>query len=294
MTKPRAESPPIRPAAWPNFVALLLLLLANTLTTSAQINQDIGDLYARTKQVNQFFRRFNAEEDKMGKRLYLGDSLYHDRAYRRSYFPALFELDYQLISPETREAFTQWVSQPEAPIYLDFHGGQWFAQVQARFTTASGRAETATLFLQLQEESIGSKWVLAGAFLPRYDELFFQNQEALPPYGLFLHPLSHELDFMNLDKVFEDPSKTELYASRDFLPDHLTLLLLELKNGQMRFQSVEGTEFHFFQIPGWYFRLSFFNRAGHNTGWLISNLMQLDEEQKKELIKFISHGSIPY
>jgi hypothetical protein len=30
--------------------------------------------YAQTKQVNQFFRRFNAEEDVKGKRTYSGDS----------------------------------------------------------------------------------------------------------------------------------------------------------------------------------------------------------------------------
>ena len=52
---------------------------------SQDVGQYLGDeaaLYAETKQINQFFRRFNCEEDLQGKRLYEGDQSYHDQQSR--------------------------------------------------------------------------------------------------------------------------------------------------------------------------------------------------------------------
>jgi hypothetical protein len=44
-------------------------------------------------------------------------------------------------------------------------------------------------------------------------------------------------------------------------------------------------KFHFFQIEGWYFELADFNRAGYNTGWLISDLVKLNSPADKEVLK---------
>ncbi len=40
--------------------------------------EDETDLYTSTKQVNQFFRRFNGEEDMKGERYYPEDKDYRD------------------------------------------------------------------------------------------------------------------------------------------------------------------------------------------------------------------------
>jgi hypothetical protein len=44
---------------------------------------DEGVLNASTKQVNQFFRRFNGEESTKGERYYEGDKDYRNPALRR-------------------------------------------------------------------------------------------------------------------------------------------------------------------------------------------------------------------
>ena len=48
---------------------------------------------------------------------------------------------------------------------------------------------------------------------------------------------------------------------------------------------VQEVKFHFFQIDGWYFELSQFNRPGDNTGWLISNLVKIKNESEKNLLR---------
>ena len=103
----------------------------------------------------------------------------------------------------------------------------------------------------------------------------------------FLHPLSHELDFMNLIKVFREGEILEQYAERGYLPDYLTLFIYEFRKLNLHFVTIENVKFHFFQIPNWYFEISEYNRSGYNSGWLISNLIRLSEEEKSSLKKFM-------
>ena len=98
--------------------------------------------------------------------------------------------------------------------------------------------------------------------------------------------MSHELDFMNIYKAFKDEKYIEYYASQSFKPDYLTLLFYELKMGNMKYENIGQLKFHFFQVDGWYFEVSYFNRSGNNSGWLISKLYKIDEGEKEELIKF--------
>src|SRR5688572_3573646 len=60
----------------------------------AQIVGDMEDesrLYAESKQVNQFFRRFNGEEDEKGNRYYPGDKQHRSDKLRRQYLRVLFD-----------------------------------------------------------------------------------------------------------------------------------------------------------------------------------------------------------
>src|SRR5690606_32533228 len=111
--------------------------------------------------------------------------------------------------------------------------------------------------------------------------------------GRFLHPLSHELDFMNLRKAFLNPDSVSQFASKKFEPDHLTVFLYEIKKGNLRFKTIREVKFHFFQIDGWYFELSQFNRPGYNTGWLISNLVRVNNENEKSLLKRFLYYYVP-
>ena len=127
---------------------------------------------------------------------------------------------------------------------------------------------------------------------PRYAEILsdfnklFPNGEIAEREKHFLHPMSHELDFMNIYKAFQNPEVIEYYASKEFQPDYLTLFFYEIKQGKLVFQHVDSVKFHVFQIKDWYFEVSWFNRSGMNSGWLMSNVIYMPEKEKTNLIKF--------
>ena len=94
---------------------------------------------------------------------------------------------------------------------------------------------------------------------------------------------------MNLDKVFRDPVNIDYYLESHYTPDQLALFTMEVKNGDLKFETVSNVKFHFFQVPGWYFEISYFNRNDVNSGWLIDNMTRISEKDKKDLIRHYTH-----
>ncbi|MEM6628158.1 MAG: hypothetical protein AAF694_00720 [Bacteroidota bacterium] len=271
-------------------VLVSLLVWIGQSATSQVLSDYLGNeqvLYAETKQVNQFFRRFNGEEDTRGNRYYPGNSKYRDIRERQRYLPILFDLQNPSLPDSLKKRFIRDLTRTSQPGFLDFYGEGWFAEVIANFTYQN-RPHSATLFLKLQKEPVGFKWVFSQVYFEPFASMFVEQDslDGIPP---FIHPQSHELDFMTLRKVFQDSRKVELYASKEYHPDHLTLLLYELKKGNITFNSVKKVKFHFVQIKDWYFELSEINRRGPNRGWLISQLVRIPEAQKNILLKYIYH-----
>ena len=263
---------------------LVLLIITSSLPLRAQLVGDDDDeskLYAESKQVNQFFRRFNGEEDEKGNRYYPRDKQYRSDKLRKKYLGILFDESNAGISNALKVEFTKYIlDKPESSI-LKFHGGNWFSEVNATFTSG-GKNQTVTLFMELEKDHLGSKWVISRVHADMFEPYFVRDTTRV---GRFLHPLSHELDFMNLRKALSNSDSVSQFTVKRFRPDHLSVFLYEIKKGNLKFRSVEQVKFHFFQIGGWYFEISQFNRPGYNTGWLISNLVKLNNDAEKDLLR---------
>ncbi|HEX8545781.1 MAG TPA: hypothetical protein VF691_02405 [Cytophagaceae bacterium] len=243
--------------------------------------KDERALYAETKQVNQFFRRFNNEEAVDGTRYYDKDKEYRDPKTREKYLKMLFDSQNPALTKEITSQFIAAVSTKDKPVYLDFHGGGWFSQITTKFSW-NGKEDKLTMFLELEDAGVGTKWIIKKIIFPPFDKSFEKDTTGSK---YFLHPLSHELDFMNLHKAIQsNKDNIENYTSKEFSPDHLTLFLNEIKKGNLKFITVSKVKFHFTQVNNWYFELQEFNRSGYNTGWLISKLTKISNAKDKETL----------
>ncbi|MFA8450227.1 MAG: hypothetical protein ACEPOW_06010 [Bacteroidales bacterium] len=269
---------------------IILWLCIGSLAVDAQI-EDVDlkkvndphatqELYARTKQVIQFFRRFNSEEDQFGKGYKKSDKKYHNNSLRRKTLGLLFDQQ-GFVSEDLQKQFIKQITNPKKPLYLDFHGKDWFAEVSGKFLW-KGQDRNIIMFLKLEKSNKGYKWVLTNVFFEEFRDMFDTSSK---DNQFFLHPMSHELDFMTLSKAFRNIDNVQDYASDKHHIDYLSLFFYEMKLGNLVFQGVNQVKFHFFQIPDWYFELSYVNRPGFNAGWLITNLHYVTKEQKEALIK---------
>lgn len=265
------------------FITSIHSVPGQVLSSSGRLADD-GRFAASTKQVNQFFRRFNAEESKEGDiRYYSDNENYRNRELRRSFINILFDNETSDIPVELKREFLSTVISESYPQFLNFHGGGWFAEASTVFSYG-GKKQEVTLFLKLQPEGLGYEWVIENVNFKPF-RIAFDKPEG--NQKKFLHPLSHELGFMNLRKAIQDDPKPESYTPKDFDPDYLTLFIFEIKKGNLKFETVKEVKYHFFQIEKWYFELSQFNRPGFNTGWLISNLVKLGDGDRDVIMDFI-------
>lgn len=266
-----------------------VLMLALCFKVDAQVIGNLGDVqvderefYTMTKQMGQFIHRFNYEEDQYGNRLYPGDKDYRNAAKRKDAIALLFDLENPRTSGTLRNYFIEDLTKNNNQ-FMEFLGGDWYSEISAKFKW-KGQMVDISMIMALEKDGLGSKWVITNVFFSEFQKYFPQGELAEREKH-FLHPMSHELDFMNIYKIFNDPQTVEYYASTDYHPDYLTLFFYEIKQGNLEFDHVESVKFHVFQIKNWYFEVSWLNRSGYNSGWLISNLIYLKENEKEALIK---------
>jgi hypothetical protein len=246
-------------------------------------SEDESALYASTKLVNQFFRRFNGEEDEKGDRYYEGDRNYRQAKLRQKYLGILFDESNRNISDDLKKQFVAQVTEKKDQEFLDFHGSDFFSEVNAVFEY-KGKESNVILMMILQQERLGYEWVIDDVDFRPFKEQFAKDTTDTKK---FIHPMSHELDFMTLRKALQGNDKPEDYTPHEYKPDFVTLFLYELKNKNLTFETVQNVKFHFFQIDGWYFEISNFNRSGYNTGWLISNLVKLNPGEDQMLKSYL-------
>ncbi len=239
-------------------------------------------LNAETKQVNQFFRRFNGEESEQGDRYYETDKNFRSYKLRKAFLPHLFDQQMS-IDGNTLKSFVDEMTDKRAPQYISLHSNNWFAEVNAEFLF-KGKKTTVILFMEIQKQGQGYEWVISDVSFSPFQELFSKDTSDSKP---FIHPMSHELDFMNLRKAFQSSVNPEAFTKRSFQPDYVTLFIYEMKKGNLKYQTVNNAKFHFFTLDQWYFELSKYNRSGMNSGWLISNLVKATPLQKEQIKAYI-------
>ena len=197
--------------------------------------------------------------------------------------PLLFDLENPRTNGSLRDFFIADLTEANSN-YFEFLGGKWYSEVSATFRMNGEKVDISMIFT-IEKENLGSKWVLTNVYFSDFSKLFPKGDIA-EQQKHFLHPMSHELDFMNIHKVFKTPECIEYYASNSYSPDYLSIFFYEVKKGNLVFEKINSEKFHVFQIDNWYFEVSWFNREGLNTGWLISNLIFLKDDEKEELLKF--------
>ena len=113
-----------------NFIWAFLLFFPILTFSQGSIGSLTGDesmFYAQTKQVNQFFLRFNGEEDVQGKRYYPGNPGYRELKARKKYLNMLFDNSSPVISPDAKFVFIEDALNKKNPAFLDFYAKGWFA-----------------------------------------------------------------------------------------------------------------------------------------------------------------------
>lgn len=260
---------------------ILLILFFAHVSAKAQIinDQDIfKELPERfvyqVKQMDEFLNRFNGNENFEGVRINAESTSLEDRERNLA---SLFNLE--LMKDEAfRKKATRFVKQvAESKFrYLSFYDKTNYATVACQVMYKNNQ-ELLTLSLVMDGNAqSGSRWAINGA-----QAEFLINKSARLQEGM-IPPTNHEVDFIELIKVFNGEKEIRDYVSFNHKPNQLDILTYAIENGEIKMLSTSTPTFHFNQVPNWSFSVSLFNRNSNNSGWLISELEELNVVLKEE------------
>ena len=114
---------------------------------------DEANLYAMTKQMGQFIRRFNYEEDQFGNKINPKDPSYRNRTKRQQSLSILFDQQTYGSQPDLQKFFIEDVTTGDST-FMTFLGGRWYSEVSATFKY-KGKVANVIMILGVEQEEIG-------------------------------------------------------------------------------------------------------------------------------------------
>ena len=222
------------------------------------------------KSLNEFMHRFNADEVPP----YLqGDSA----TLRQKCILALFDLAQapDLGSPKAQQMlrFDSIVCADNILLHIADSGLLTEAHCQFIY-----KKRTVELNLILRYELIRDgyyRWVLVGANGLAEAHLIDTSR-----YG-YINPVNHELHLSELSHAF--PTMNGHFSIQHKI-DALSYLAGLAESGALQFDGCSDVVYWFTQVPGWVFSVSSHPRFDANSGWLIHDLQEMDDNTKTSFI----------
>ena len=264
-----------KPLLMLRFLGIITFMLTSVLVRGQSINfLDDENFALKVKQIDEFMDRFNS----LGAtpiRQYVREHHAIDTLSRTSLILSLFNQEDTTWNQNTVRSFVSDVIRDSVPVTLDFYDEGWYAKLDCT-GRYKGQEEEFTLVLSLEvlPRGRGSKWVIEGVSAD------FLEPKRSRDYRRALNPASYGNDFIDLSEVLQDTANVRNYLNTDRQHSQLLLFLNELHEKHLRFKQVNSITYHFLQIDNWIVKVRDFNRDTPNSGWLISELLQVNDKQK--------------
>ncbi|MBQ6068541.1 MAG: hypothetical protein IJK84_03470 [Bacteroidales bacterium] len=196
---------------------------------------------------------------------------------RKTYVSALFDtVFYPNANREKNTTVDEFVS---AVVFnnhqIDMYDSNCYAEARCIFVY---KGKDVGLNVVLQYEKIREdyyKWSIVGA--NGLDEAGL-----LPPQEEgYISPVQHEFHFAELKKAFPHMSA---YCKHDYRPDQLSYLQALVEKNVLQYKYCEYHRYYFFSVPNYLFIVTLKNRIDTNSGWLISDVVEVTPADRQSVI----------
>lgn len=258
-------------------IGVVLMLLVTNFTNGQVIGELLNDdLYkTRVKLVDEFFDRFNGKElrpdiktDSKDAKLKNLLVLFNGKMFKSMEDSAFVEA----------KTFAEKVLQDS--ILLHYQDSIWFAKASCH-GKLKGKAVDFTLYLNVENRHGKMyKWVIT-----RAEGSIFNLTPSLQKESIMLMPDDHETNFMSLRRITTEKDDYILnYKQKYFSVDPTSVFYSYVYSGILDIEYVKSLDFIFYQVPGYKFTISHFERENYNAGWLINSLEKVTDEEKTQIL----------
>ncbi|MDE5881354.1 MAG: hypothetical protein K2H60_06455 [Muribaculaceae bacterium] len=258
--------------------ALAILITLITFSLYAQLpDKGLEEMYDyQVKGMGEFMARFNGKEHLKMKRVF-SDSL----SQRAKDIMSVCNYEISETTPNFRHIFEKFIKTIEHDsIMLNFSDSTWFAA--ATFNIQYQKKNIKVNLLLTPHEARPNRFCWALVDVGGKDI----NKLADTTKWVGISPTDNELDFIEL----AGKSKTQRGNFPGFRKpgqdiDYLSAFVALVQAGVVSIDNCEKITYYFLNVPDFVFTVDNFIRASSNSGWLISSIALIAEEEKQPFLK---------
>jgi len=228
------------------------------------------------KEIDEFFERFNDDPNSFLR------SVYKDRHIkfnikRQRLIRSLFNYENSSWDSVMVNAFISEVTNRKKPVYINFYGNNWYAELACRFKYNTSVMVIPVIMQIEMTQNKGSKWMIAAVGASTLKPKTVVTGMAPSKIKTkFISPTSHGTNFVSLKRAFEDRENLSGYfESFNYKSSNMLEFYNAVLKREIEFMDVVKIKYHFLLADQWIFTVENFPREALNSGWLISDLQRV-------------------
>jgi len=232
------------------------------------------------KEIDEFFERFNDDPNSFIRGVYK-DRHVKFNIDRQRLIRSLFNYENMSRDSVMMNAFIADVTKKKKPIYLDFYGDNWYAELACRFKYNSSSIVVPVIMKIEMTPNKGSKWMIVAVGTSTLKSKILVTEMAPSRIKTkFIPPTSHGTNFVSLKRAFEDKENLSSYfESFYFKKSNMLEFYNAVLNREIEFQEVIKIKYHFLLADKWIFTVENFPREALNSGWLINYIQRVSSPE---------------
>jgi len=236
--------------------------------------------FYEVKEIDEFFERFNDEPGSFIRTVYKARHVKF-RISRKRLIRSLF--DYENMSRDSvmMKRFVSDVTSKNNPIYLDFYGNDWYAEINCKFRYRSSSIIIPVILKIKVTENSGSKWMIVAVGRSRLKSNIAVSEMTQSKIKTkCLSPTSHATNFVSLKRAFEDKENLSNYFENSYFKrSNMSALYAAVLNHEIEFLHVTKIKYHFLLADKWIFTVEDFTREALYSGWLINHMQKVSASE---------------
>ncbi len=244
------------------------------------------------KEIDEFFERFNNDPHSFIRGVYKARHVKYNIT-RQRLIRSLFNYENMSRDSLIIKKFISDVTKKKKPVYLDFYGDDWYAELTCRFKYYSSSIVIPVIMKIEMTPNKGSKWMIVAVGSSNLKSKMVVTEIAQSKITTkFISPTSHGTNFVSLKRAFDDRENLSgyfepIYYKRPHMLEFYNAILYR----EIKFLSVTKIKYHFLVADKWTFTVENFTREALNSGWLISHIQKVSSSGMEKYRNKLLNGN---
>jgi hypothetical protein len=244
------------------------------------------------KEIDEFIERFNDDPGSFIRGVY---KAHHAKFNidRQHLILSLFNYENMSWDSVIMNKFISDVTKKKKPIYLDFYGDNWYAELTCKFKYNSSSIVIPIIMEIEMTPNKGSKWMIVAVGPSTLKSKIVVTELAQSKVKTkFISPTSYGTNFVSLKRAFDDKENLSNYfKSANLKRSNMLEFYNAILNRQIDFMDVIKIKYHFLLNNNWVFTVENFPREELNSGWLINHIENVNSLEMENYRKKLLDGN---